>query len=80
MLDQSEIQLLTNGVAKFVVRTSIFIADREKGLLSDVTRHYLSSRQKLKLKTVRIVDTTGKGREVDVKLAKDEHAYSNQNV
>jgi hypothetical protein len=80
VLDQSEVQLLTNGVAKFLVRTATFIADREKGLPPDVTRHYVSSRQKLKLKTVRILDTTGKGREVDVKSAKDEHAYSNQNV
>ena len=34
----------------------------------------------MKFKSVRILNTKGTGREVDVKLAKDEHAYSNQNI
>jgi transglutaminase-like putative cysteine protease/thioredoxin-related protein len=80
VLDQSAITLLPNGAAKVISRTATFIADPEKAGLPDATRHYVSSREKLKLKTVRILDTRGAGREVDVKSAQDEHAYSNQNV
>jgi thioredoxin-related protein len=80
VLDQCDIKLQANGTAKFVSRTATFIADPEKGDVPHAARHYVSSRQKLKFRTVRILDTKGVGREVDVNLAKDEHAYSNQNV
>ena len=80
VLDQSTIQLQANGSAKFVVRTATFVADPDKLDLPSAERRYVSSRQKAKFRSVRVLDTTGKGREIDVKLAKDEHAYSNQNV
>ncbi len=80
VLDQSTIQLQANGSAKFVIRTATFVSDPDKFDLPSAERHYVSSRQKAKFRSVRILDTTGKGREIDVKLAKDEHAYSNQNV
>jgi transglutaminase-like putative cysteine protease/thioredoxin-related protein len=80
VLDQSTMLLQADGSSKVMVRTATFIADPEKGELPDASRSYVSSRQKFKFKTVRIVNTKGAGREVDVKLAKDEHAYSNQNI
>ena len=80
VLDACDIRLQANGTAKFVSRTATFVADPEKGDLPQAAQHYVSSRQKLKFRTVRILNTKGAGREVDVKLAEDEHAYSNQNV
>lgn len=80
VLDQSAVQLQAEGTAKILVRTATFIADPEKADLLAATRYYVSSRQKLKFKAVRILNTNGAGREVDLTLAKDEHAYSNQNV
>jgi len=80
ILDQCDVQLGTNGVAKFVTRTATFIADPEKQDLPGALQYYNSSRGKAKFKTVRVLDINGRGREVDVQLAKDEHAYDNQNV
>ena len=80
VLDQSAIRLQTNGAARIVNRTATFISDPEKGDLPGASLRYVSSRQKAKFKSVRILNTKGEGREVDLKLAKDEHAYSNQNI
>jgi transglutaminase-like putative cysteine protease/thioredoxin-related protein len=80
VLDQSSIVLQADGTAKMLARTATLVADPQKGDLPEATGYYVSSRQKLRLKTVRILDTKGAGREVDLKLTKDEHAYSNENV
>lgn len=80
VLDQSSVQLQTNGTAKFLNRTATFVNDPEKGHLPEALLRYVSSRQKAKFKSVRILNLKGEGREVDLKLAKDEHAYSNQNI
>src|SRR5581483_8419328 len=80
VLDASTVQLQTNGTAKFLNRTATFISEPEKGNLPQASLRYVSSRQKASFKSVRILNTKGEGREVDLKLAKDEHAYSNQNV
>ena len=80
VLDQSSALLQTNGNAKFLIRTSTFISDPEKGDLPEASLHYVSSRQKAKFKSIRILNLKGEGREMDLKLAKDEHAYSNQNI
>jgi transglutaminase-like putative cysteine protease/thiol-disulfide isomerase/thioredoxin len=80
VLDQSAVVVQTNGAAKMVSRTATFIADPEKGLLPRASGYYVSSREKLRFKAVRIVNVKGAGREMELKLAKDEHAYSNQNV
>ena len=80
VLDQSDIVLQADGSARLVTRKATFVADPEKGDLPRAASYYVSSRQKLRLKAVRILDTKGTGREVDLRLAKDEHAYSNQNV
>ena len=80
VLDQSSIQIQGNGGAKMLIRTSVYIADPEKAEMQNVSRYYVSSSQKMKFKSVRILNTRGAGREVELRLAKDEHAYSNQNV
>ena len=80
VLDQSTVRVETNGAAKMIVRSASYVLDREKPDQPNATRFYVSSRQKFKFRSIRILDTKGAGREVDLKSAKDEHAYSNQNV
>ena len=80
VLDQCSVKIDADGSAKMLARTATLVTDPEKPDQPNAIRYYVSSRQKLKLKSVRILDTKGVGREVDIKLAKDEHAYSNQNV
>jgi hypothetical protein len=80
VLDQSTIRLETNGAAHYLTRTATYVNDPDKGDLPSASMHYVSSRQKAKFKAVRILNTKGEGREVDLKLAKDEHTYSNQNI
>jgi thiol-disulfide isomerase/thioredoxin len=80
VLDQSDVQLETNGRARLVTRTATFVADREKQDLPQAVEYYNSSREKVKFQSVRLLDLNGRGREVEVSDAKDEHAYDNQNV
>lgn len=80
VLDQCAAEVQADGTTKMVLRTATFVADPEKGDLPTAAGYYVSSRQKLKFRSVRILNTKGAGREVDLRLAKDEHAYSNQNV
>ena len=80
ILDQCDVRLETNGMAKFVSRTATYVADPEKNDLPTALQFYNSSREKVKFKSVRVLDLNGHGREIDLNLAKDEHAYDNQNV
>jgi hypothetical protein len=80
VLDATEIRLQTNGAAKFLERSAYYIVDPEKKDLPEACLRYVSPRQKARFVHIRILDTNGVGREINVKLAKDEHAYSNQNV
>jgi hypothetical protein len=80
VLDATEIRLQTNGAAKILERSAYYIVDPEREDLPEAYTRYVSSRQKARFKHVRILDTKGAGRGINVKLAKDEHAYSNQNV
>lgn len=81
VLDQSTVRIETNGVTKLITRISTFVNDPDKQRdLPNAALYYNSAREKAKFKTVRVLGLNGRGREVDTSLAKDEHAYSNQNV
>jgi len=80
LLDQGTVHVTADATAKMVCRMAYYSVDPDRGPLRRVYRTYNSSSDTLRLKTVRILDRHGKGREADVSLAEDEHAYSTQSV
>jgi thiol-disulfide isomerase/thioredoxin len=80
LLDYSSLVLSTGAVARADIRMAEYAVDPDRGPLKQVSRMYNSDRETLKLKAVRILDVNGKGREVDLALAEDEHYYSDQAI
>jgi thioredoxin-related protein len=80
LLDQTHMRLDTNYVAQATIRSSYYVIDPDREPVPYVLLTYTSSRETVKLKAVRIVNAQGQGRVLNLDLAKDEHAYSNQNV
>jgi thioredoxin-like negative regulator of GroEL len=80
LLDSSSVRIESNAVARFVNRIAQYAVDPDRGPIQQVARSYNSSRETVTLKAVRVLGSDGKGREVDVSLAEDEHSYSEQSI
>ena len=80
LLDYSTVVISTDAVATATNRLAEYAVDPDRGPLKQVSRLYNSDRETLKLKAVRVLDVNGKGREVDLALAEDEHYYSDQAI
>ncbi|MDX2227842.1 MAG: DUF3857 domain-containing protein [Verrucomicrobiae bacterium] len=80
LLDHGVIDINEKAEIKAEYRLVYLVIDPEKPPFPRVFFPYNSSRANLKLKHVRLLDSKGQGRNVDISLAKDEHLYSNQNV
>lgn len=80
LLDQADTKLAADATATTVSRTAYYVLDPDQGPTPGVHLIYNSSREKVKLKSVRVLDVHGTGRNANLELAEDDHAYSNQNV
>jgi thioredoxin-related protein len=80
LLDQANLAIATNGVISGEIRLASYVLDPYKSPQPRVYLNYNSSHEKVTIKSARILDPKGEGRPLDVSLARDEHAYSNQNV
>ncbi len=80
LLDWADVKVAAAGVTTAQIRIASYVTDPDKTPQPGVYVSYNSSREKVKIKSVRIWNLKGEGRPLDVALAEDEHAYSNQNV
>jgi len=80
VLDYTTVEIQADGKAKYEIRSTYYIIDDERDDIPTPSIDYNPSRQKASLKTVRVLDAKGEGREVDRRLIKDKNLYSDENV
>jgi hypothetical protein len=80
LLDQCTVNINSNAVANMITRSSYYIVDSDRDPKPDVSIHYNSYREKVKLKSVRILDLKGVGRDLDVSKPSDRNVYSSENI
>jgi hypothetical protein len=80
LLDQCSVILSTNATAKMTTRTAHYIIDPDQHPQPHPTVYYNSSREKVKIKSARVFDRTGLGRDLDVSKPQPENEYSRENI
>src|SRR6185503_9540045 len=80
LLDYCTINVLANGSSKHLTRSTFYVADPDKDDVPRPMGFYEPSRGAFRFRSVRILNRRGEGREIDLRLATDENAYSNESV
>ncbi|WCJ58245.1 thioredoxin family protein [Fontisphaera persica] len=80
VLDYYECKIQADGRDRALIRSTYWVLDDEAFGLPEPERVYDSARFKITLKSVRILNERGQGREVDTRLAKIENVYSEESI